>query len=84
MLNSVEVESRYYGLALNRAKCNAITINKDNKVTFEDGTPLERVTSSKYLGSILTEDAKNTEEIQHRIGEARKAVKALDKFWTKA
>eukprot|EP00974_Lingulodinium_polyedra_P006312 598590-Lingulodinium_polyedra.AAC.1 len=59
-------------------------INKDNKVTFEDGTPLEKVTSSKYLGSILTEDAKNTEEIQHRIGEARKAVKALEKFWTKA
>eukprot|EP00974_Lingulodinium_polyedra_P009739 933469-Lingulodinium_polyedra.AAC.1 len=51
---------------------------------FEDGKLLERVTNSKYLGSILIEGAKNTEEIQHRIVEARKAVKAFEKFWTKA
>ena len=44
------------------------------KVTL-DGVPLEQVTRFKYLGSWITDDARNVQDIRARVGMAKAA------FW---
>ena len=47
-----------------------------------NGERLEEVTSSKYLGSILSSERDSTEEIRTRINLATSAIAKLKKIWS--
>eukprot|EP00969_Alexandrium_andersonii_P030570 1333409-Alexandrium_andersonii.AAC.1 len=43
LLAEVQAEARRYGLELNAGKTQEVAMNSDQKVYFEDGTPVPRV-----------------------------------------
>ena len=60
LLHEIEAESEYYGLRLNRAKCELIEVNGTEEVCFRNGEEMTKVEQAKYLGCILTNKADAT------------------------
>ena len=54
LLRAVESESLYYNLKLNKSKCSMISMIRDSRIAFADGTQLANVPETKYLGGLLT------------------------------
>ena len=40
LIKQIEIESSYYGLRLNKSKCNNLDLNGNNELKFQDGTNL--------------------------------------------
>ena len=64
VLCAVEDVSGVFGLKLNKKKCPKISARPTEPVIFKDGTKVEEVTETEYLGGVLTHD-----------GDARKSSK---------
>lgn len=76
MMNHLNRASIKYGLKINTAKTKFMVVSRrktpyENARLIIDGTPLERVTKYKYLGSWLDDDWDNDREIRCRIEIAR-------------
>ena len=55
ILGATEREAAKYGLKLNRSKTCRLAYNSEEAVKFEDGTPVPRVNTVDYLGTIMDE-----------------------------
>ena len=77
-------ESESYNMKLNKDICTYIAFNKNNKVTFRDGTPLKSVDTTTYLGTEIAKRAEPGLEISHRISLTMPVLKKLDLFWKQA
>ena len=82
-LHAIE-ESAYYGLRLNQAKCNILSMNGNNQIRFKDGTLVRHTDEATYLGGILTKSVNISTEISSRIASATATWKSLDLFWKQA
>ena len=83
-LHAIEEESAYYGLRLNQAKCNILSMNGNNQIRFKDGTVVRHTDEATYLGGILTKSVNISTEISSRIASATAPWKSLDLFWKQA
>ena len=70
------------GLRANTKKTKLMTVNVNKEVNVNiNGEPVERVTSFLYLGSLMSEDGGAEEDIQSRLGKARRAFAQLNPVW---
>ena len=72
-------------LSINVGKSKVMRIGK-NREEYEmnirlNNSRMEEVESYRYLGVDVSSDGRMSEEVGHRIGEARKASGALQKLW---
>ena len=81
LLHEIETESEYYGLRLNRAKCELIEMNGTEHICFKNGEDMTKVQQAKYLGGILTKKADAKTEIQARITATNPVIRSLDVLW---
>ena len=56
LLGAIEKHREYYGLELNKPKCNLIAMNMKSNLKFQDLTPVPQEDNTTYLGSTLTKD----------------------------
>ena len=63
---------------------NLTTHRKTSSIKFRDGSLVPRQRHATYLGTILTDTASNTAEIQNRLAKAIKTCAQLKLFWDKA
>ena len=63
---------------------NLTTNRKTSSIKFRDGSLVPRQRHATYLGTILTDTASNTAEIQNRLAKAIKTCAQLELFWDKA
>ena len=81
-LHHVQNTAEQYNLKLNLAKCEYMSMNAiSNNITFTDGTQVKRKQQVKYLGAILTADARSTPDVRARIAKATAGLEKLNKFW---
>ena len=87
---AIEDVSGLFGLRLNKAKCQQISIRYKNntdttrKIRFKDLTFLETADSTIYLGSNINERVNPRAEINRRIHQMAYITKSLKKYWRKA
>ncbi|CAE8697317.1 unnamed protein product [Polarella glacialis] len=55
-------------------------MNASNSIAFADGTQVKRKAQVKYLGAILTADARSTADFRARIAKATAGLEKLNKF----
>ena len=74
-------------LTVNVEKSKVMKVSKDgdqNELHINlDGRRMEEVNAYRYLGVDITNDGKMNEEVNHRIGEAKKVAGGLQKLWKK-
>ena len=70
-------------MKLNKDKCTCIAFNKNNKITFRDGTLLESVDATTYLGTEIAKRVDPGLEIT-RISRSMPVLKKLDLFLKQA
>ena len=78
LLDKINESCKAYGMELNAKKTKVMVIEKQpgTKIVIKsNGVTLEQVKQYKYLGTLITEDAKCLQEIKRRIGIAKKS------FW---
>ncbi|GFS00757.1 endonuclease-reverse transcriptase [Elysia marginata] len=75
LLNIVEEESRKKGLELNSKKTEVMVINRKQEPPkcdiFINDAKLQQQDKFKYLGTIITSDGRNNNEIAARIAQAK-------------
>ena len=77
---SVEEHSKNFGLMINRAKTNVMTVHGESVVKIAE-TDLEVVDKFKYLGLVITPTEPSACEIRTRLGHAKSATSKLDIVW---
>ena len=83
LLKEIETESSYYNLNLNYQKFMNLTSNRrTSTIQYADGSPVPRQHRAVYLGTILTEAADNSAELQNRLALAIRTCSQLKLFWT--
>ena len=74
-------------LTVNVEKSKVMKVSKNgdqNELNISlDGKRMEEVNAYRYLGVDVTNDGKMNEEVNHRVGEAKKVVGGLQKLWKK-
>jgi len=77
MLNKIQETTKRFGMKINIGKTKTMVIEKDKrKLEIEiGGKKIEKVQWFKYLGQIITEDARNEREVRARIAMAKKAFR---------
>ncbi len=81
MIKEIEIESKLYGMKLNKKKCEVIYTSENANVHFMDGTKLTRKDEVKYLGCDINEKASTDREIRARLANTMTVLKKLDLFW---
>ena len=85
LLKEIETESSYYNLNLNYQKFINLTTNRrTSTIQYADGSPVPLQHRAVYLGTILTEAADNSAELQNRLALAIRTCFQLKLFWVKA
>ena len=84
LLWAVEEVSETFGLALNKKKCQKISVKKSGQIKFLDGTTVPEVSEAEYLGGILTEGVDTRKEVNKRTSTAGQCRYLLGNFWRKA
>ena len=81
----IQTESRYYNMELNLDKCINLTLNrKQSSIKFADGSLVPRKHTATYLGTLLTDNVDNKQEVMNRIADSIRTCNRLKLFWTKA
>ena len=84
-LQKIEEVSGWYGMRLNKSKCEAITINgrhdAENEIYFLDKTKVPQLNIVKYLGCMVNDKGDPRKEISKRISECMVILKQLDPCW---
>ena len=85
LLNEIEQEGLKYGLKLNHKKCETMTIRDKtlghSEIKFADGTTLQQLNESKYLGCFLNHKTDPKREFNKRKGDVFYTWKKLETFW---
>ena len=85
LLKEIQTESRYYNMELNLDKCINLTLNrKQSSIKFADGSLVPRKHAATYLGTLLTDNVDNKQEVMNRIADSIRTCNRLKLFWTKA
>ena len=85
LLKEIQTESRYYNMELNLDKCINLTLNrKQSSIKFADGSLVPRKHTATYLGTLLTDNVDNKQEVMNRIADSIRTCNRLKLFWTKA
>ena len=73
-------------MSLNRKKCEYFAINPTNKekITFEDGAPLNKSCKATYLGGNLQANGASSPEVEGRIAKAAHIFGKLKPLWKDA
>ena len=82
ILGATEREAAKYGLKLNRSKTCRLAYNSEEVVQFGDGTPVPRVKTVEYLGTIMDERGDTGEELRVRLARALAKCKSLKPIWS--
>jgi len=70
-----------YGLQFNWGKLEYLSVNTDGQFFTPTGEPIPKKDRLKYLGSLLSHDAKIGAELNQRLGAARAEFDTLSKVW---
>ena len=82
VINKLNVTGERKSLKLNAKKTKFLYIGKEPHSTINIGDEkIERVKHFKYLGSIKTDDADCSKDINTRIGMAKKRMVDLNNIW---
>ena len=81
LLHAIETHAEYHGLRLNKQKCAAFAMNRNNRLRFLDGTPIDNVEEVKYLGCHLNSRSDYKRELQQRIRHCTWTMKTLAEVW---
>ena len=73
--------SSEYGMALNRSKCEALTIGDEETLFFSNGDPIPNSDNTVYLGASLNTSVEPHIELNKRIKSARYTWARLHAFW---
>jgi len=85
LLKEIQIESEYYNMKLNYAKCINITINrKISRISYMNKEEVPRKQKAVYLGTILTDTNDNHSEINNRISDCIITANRMKLFWNKA
>ena len=84
MLEKINTTVELYGMKININKTKCMTFSKKPNIMniTIGGNKIEQVKKFRYLGQVLTEDAKCTEEIVTRIGQGKQAFKKKERLIT--
>ena len=80
MMNRLNNTAKKYGMKINVKKTKAMIVTKGSGKTMNivlDGQQVEQVSSFKYLGTIMNENATCIEEVKARIGMAKTAFNRM-------
>ncbi|KAI5707563.1 hypothetical protein M8J77_011831 [Diaphorina citri] len=84
LVNKIAAVSAKYGLDINSKKTKFMAISKSNianaNITINN-QPIERVTQSSYLGTIINENWDNSQEVRSRIAKATAAFNKMSKIF---
>ena len=81
---AIEKQSEYYGLRLNKDKCNLIAMNMNSKLKYKDNTAVPQTENIAYLGTTLTKaDVDIKQEIATIINKAHQTWQKLKNLWNK-
>ena len=84
LLKEIQTESRFFNMELNLDRCINLTLNrKQSSIKFADGSLVPRKHTTRYLGTLLTDNVDNEQEVMNRIAAIR-TCNRLKPFWTKA
>ena len=84
LLHEIELESFYYNMRLNKAKCEVIEMNQRFNVKFWDGTLMDKAEAVTYLGGKITQKANSIVEVSSRISATMGTLKQLELSWRQA
>ena len=84
LLNTCIEASKRYGLSMNNKKTYVMTVSKKQEDPrcniVAEGQQLTQVSQVKYLGCLVTSDARTTKEVKTRIAQAKEAFNQLLKI----
>ena len=80
LLHRIEQEGANYGLKLNKKKCETLNVRGFSDVHFGDGTKINQMNESKYLGCFLNNKTNSRREINRRKGDVYTTWKKLEEF----
>ncbi|KAI5708046.1 hypothetical protein M8J77_015361 [Diaphorina citri] len=84
LVNKIAAVSAKYGLDINSKKTKFMAISKSNVANANitiNNQPIERVTQSSYLGTIINENWDNSQEVRSRIAKATAAFNKMSKIF---
>jgi hypothetical protein len=84
LLAAIETDGAYYGLRVNRAKCEYLHFGQARKVKFADGTTLNPADAVKYFGCTLNNQGDIALEINKRIADCMIILDRLHVFFRHA
>jgi hypothetical protein len=84
LLAAIETDGAYYGLRLNRKKCEYLHFGQARNVKFADGTILKPADEVKYLGCTLNNQGDVGREINKRIADCMIILDRLHVFFRHA
>ena len=79
--------AREYDMKINAKKTKTMVVSKTEATKLSikvDGKEIEQVAKFKYLGAILSEDGRNTEDVKVRIGMAKDPFNQRRELMTKS
>ena len=85
LLDIIDRESLNMGVELNGKKTEVLVISRKANATcniYVKGTKLRQRETSKYLGTLITQDSRNGVEISSRIAQAKTTFQKLKSFLT--
>lgn len=84
LLHIIKEESAKYNMRLNKDKCTTIAMNKNNQITFQDGTRVQNEEDTVYLGTTISQTMNNHKKINSRIAAASAIARRLKMVWKEA
>ena len=85
-MDALQEAATRYDMKINIKKTKTMVVSKQQGIKIEilvDGQRLEQVKKFKYLGALLTEDGRCTDEIKVRIGMAKDALSKRKELLTR-
>ena len=71
-----------WGLTINTTKTKYMSLGTDiNHLEVDNGDFITGCTEFRHLGSIFTNDGRDTKNVRHRVAQARKIVGPLNGIW---
>ena len=69
LLEAIETKGKYYGLKLNKKKCEYLGFGKPGPVKLADGKRMSAIHEVKYLGCLLDDKADPEKNVKKRISD---------------
>ena len=84
LVNAAQQVSSSFGLKINIAKTEVQVISKrSQEININiNGKPLQQVDKFVYLGGTISQSGSCSDDVQHRIGKALRAIQQLNKIWS--